>query len=448
MKEFAPILRPPNYQNDDKIESISIDSNGSKSEPTKKPPKVGSAAADPILVESDIEDFKSSEPDLFSLRTFEVKQSTSLEDALSSLQAASAFPSESETSEVSFLRRSSRKRKSRYPSGNLLRENAVNVGLHHNMAALRLLLYEKCEVSLSGRRLTLVMSINDGKAHQTFDINFESGQRHLQEVIDGMRGEAEKKHDSNFEPSKDLLLLYQNEEGGGLQGLHETMMDSLLQMANLEPPDSSDQSANSKKRRRNRQSERGFQGTLLQSSAAVENSQNEEDVKEDQVKLDRSAVSDEEKVNAIAAEEPVAKTRVILSDSSDDEVLRSPFSKKPRQARLDASHVIASESKVIVETESSEDGDQVSDDRAQTPISNISEDVVPKESPPQESTELSSSDDQLRKVVFDTLLTIVDQPADKSNCWLATNWAIDSNSTEKSEAVLLDIALAKYIDNQ
>jgi hypothetical protein len=291
------------------------------------------------------------------------------------------------------------------------------------------------------------MSINDGKAHQTFDINFESGQRHLQEVIDDMRSEAEKKHDSNFEPSKDLLLLYQNEDGGGLQGLHETMMDSLLQMANLEPPDSSDKSANSKKRRRNRQSERGFQGTLLQSSAA-ETSQNEEDVKENQMKLDRSAVSDEEKVNAIAAEEPVAKTRVVLSDSSDDEVPTSPFSKKPRQARLDASHVIASKSKVIVETESSEDGDQVSDDRAQTPISNISEDVVPKESPPQESTELSSSDDQLRKVVFDTLLTIVDQPADKSNCWRATKWAMDSNSTEKSEAVLLDIALAKYIDNQ
>jgi hypothetical protein len=45
----SPILRPPNYQDDDKIESISIDSNGSKSEPTKKTPKLGSAAADPIL---------------------------------------------------------------------------------------------------------------------------------------------------------------------------------------------------------------------------------------------------------------------------------------------------------------------------------------------------------------------------------------------------------------
>jgi hypothetical protein len=77
-----------------------------------------SIAADLIFGESDLEDCSrpSSTPDTsISLRTFEVKHNASLDDTLTSLKTVSALPIDSDSSEVSsfFLRRSSRKRKSR-----------------------------------------------------------------------------------------------------------------------------------------------------------------------------------------------------------------------------------------------------------------------------------------------------------------------------------------------
>jgi hypothetical protein len=462
MKEFAPLLHPPNVGDDDKVESISIDSNDEKSESRRKASKLGSAAADPILVESDIDDDRVSSPDTFALRAFEVECKSSLDDALSSLQTLSALPSESDSNEVNFLRRSTRKRKSRYPSGSLLREDTVKVGLHHNMAALRLLLYEKCEVALAGHKLILVMASKDGKPHKTLEINFEWGQRRLQELVDEMKDPPDLKNDTKFEPSKQLLLLYQKDDNGNARALHETVMDSLLTLANLEPPDSADQAGNSKKRKRNRPSERGFRGTLLQSSVAPANNQNGNDMKKQMssdasavsadapaISADVSAVSDEEKDNVRSIKEPAEKKRVVLSDSSsDDEILKSPFSPKKLIGGQFDDTAIANGSKVVVESDSSEDEDQ--NGSAQKPISKISQDVTPERylDQDQEMTEICSPSDQLRKNVLDSLLAVVEQPADESNCWDSVIWAVESNPTEKSVAALLDIALAKYIDNQ
>jgi hypothetical protein len=452
MKEFSPLMAQSNNGDDDKVENISVDSFDSKRESAKKQPKLGSIAADPILVESDLEDSRPSAPDTVSLRTFEVKHNASLDDALNSLKTVSALPSDSDSNEVSSLRRSSRKRKSRYPCGSLLGEDAVKVGLHHNMAALRLLLHETCEIPLSGRRLILVLSSsNDEMAHKTLEISFDWGQRILQELVHEMRGEAEENFDSAFEPSKHLLLLYQKEENGDSRGLHETLMDSLLQVANLEAPDANEKSGSTNKRK-NRPSERGFQGTLLQSSSAQNHSENGEDAKSkcEKSMLDVSAISDEEKDSEPRLVES-AKKQAILSDSSDDDDLlnKSPFApKKQRGSQFDMVKV-AIEAKIIIESDSSDNGGK-KDCRAQTPISKNSEDVVP-ESPSDQDEEMSntftSPNAQLRNNVLNSLLVAVDQPVDESTCWDAVNWAIDQNLAETNESALLDTALAKYLSS-
>jgi hypothetical protein len=80
----------------------------------RPPIDIDSIAADLIPGESDLDDCRPCTPDKVSLRTFKVKQNASFDDALNSLKAVSALPSDSDSIEVSyFLRRSSRKRKSR-----------------------------------------------------------------------------------------------------------------------------------------------------------------------------------------------------------------------------------------------------------------------------------------------------------------------------------------------
>lgn len=227
-------------------------------------------------------------------------------------------------------------------------------------------------------------------------------------------------------------------------------MDSLLQVVNLEAPDAKEKSGNTNKRK-NRPSERGFQGTLLQSSSAQNQSENGEDAKSkcEKSMLDVSAVSDEEK----DSEPPIvesAKRQAILSDSSDDDDLlnKSPFvPKKQRGSQFDMVKV-ATEAKIIIESDSSDNGEK-KDCRAQTPtISKNSEDVVP-ESPSDQDEEMSdtftSPIAQFQNNVLNSLLVAVDQPADESACWDAVKWAIDQNLVETNESALLDIALVKYL---
>jgi hypothetical protein len=219
----------------------------------------------------------------------------------------------------------------------LLGKNGVKVGLHDNMAVLRLLLYERCEVPLFGRRFTLVISSsNDEMANKILEIRFDWGQRILPELVHEMRGEAEQNIDSAFEASKYLLPLYQKEETGDSRGLHETLMDSLLQVANLEAPDANLKSGSTNKRKMDRPSERGFQGTLLQSSSAQNYSENggeDAESKRERSVLEVSAVSNEEKDS-----EP---------SDGDDLLKKSPFApKKQRGGKFDMVLKVATEANI------------------------------------------------------------------------------------------------------
>jgi hypothetical protein len=435
-KEFAPLLLPSN-NDDDKIESISVDSNESKSDRIKKQEASGSESADPILVESDIDDTFTRGPATFPLRVFEVKDDSSLQEALDSLKEASALPRENSVLQNQFLRRSSRSHKSRYPVGCLLSENSVNVGLHHNMAALRLLLYEKCEVGLSGRKLTLVLPCVIPP--KTCEIKFEWGQKSLHELFDEMSGLVDKSEGQQATPSTDLLLLYQKESNGQSSTFNATVMDSLLQLANLEAG-STDNQAKNKKRRRS--SERGFQGTLLHSSLPSTNNHNRYlPEAKTPAKSDVSAVSDEEKYAKSTMEDPSPSkkiTRFVLSesDNSDDEILKKTlFSPKPRNPK-EFNHT-----EMIIEQSESSNGEEENDQL-------LNRNSIPSGIPDGHQVAITieeSEEEKLQSDISQSLAMLIGQDVDQSKCWDATVWAIKNNGTGTTKSAVLDSAFAKYL---
>lgn len=120
----------------------------------------GTAAHDAIPLESDLEDDPAA--DKFSLRVFEMEQDSDEESALNSLVQCSGL-SAGDADVNGGPRRSSRKRTSRYPVGPIKGENSVRIAMHHNIAALRLVLFEKAESFRLGHSLKLVISAGYSK---------------------------------------------------------------------------------------------------------------------------------------------------------------------------------------------------------------------------------------------------------------------------------------------
>lgn len=474
--EFAPML-PVASKEDDKIESISVDSNDPKAQSGKESLGSGIVPTDAIIVESDTEVDVPKPPGTFPLRVFEVKHTAPLHEALESLQTASALPSEVDSSNsiASFLRRSTRKRKTRYPVGCVLSESSVNVGLHHNMAALRLLMYEKCEVALSGRKLTLVLSC-DGKPHKTQDIKFEWGEKQLKEIVDEMKGESNG--DSDVDVSTDLLLFHQTEDNGQSTLVQESVMESLIQLANLEAPDQAKQGKN---RKRNRASERGFQGTLLQSSApAPSNQDGDTSDKKPPPKPDVSTISDEDKksppkvdISAITDDEnneepPQKKQRAISFDEASSKssveerelLTQSPFvvsnTTRPSLSSLDYASSNTSEGEHELLTRrpfapSKQKPPPVPEASVPQVIVNDPSDEEEPVDHSQETIEIEDEpeiDGELQYEVLQELAKIIgelDMEVDESKCWDAASWAVKEHPKE-TKKFLLDTALAKYFE--
>jgi hypothetical protein len=110
----------------------------SSHESTKTP---GSAADEPITIDCDL-DFPTSSGTVL-LKVFEAEKRSRLDSILADLASTSGL-SDGSSDASHHLRRSSRKRKTRYPSGVIVSEDSVNVNLKANVAALRLLLLERC----------------------------------------------------------------------------------------------------------------------------------------------------------------------------------------------------------------------------------------------------------------------------------------------------------------
>ena len=139
---------------------------------------------------------------------------------------------------------------------------------------------------------------------------------------------------SSLNPSENLFLVYQKEKSDEQGDIEATIMDSLLQTSNMEAPDSEHKLGKGRVKRK-RASERGFQGTLLQSSTSSaiafdqDNSSRETccHIEATEKKVESRPISDTVEVSEEEKEENYGKSISIVestSESSEDELTILP----------------------------------------------------------------------------------------------------------------------------
>jgi hypothetical protein len=242
--------------------------------------RIGSAAHDPIVVESETEEDK----DMFTMKVYEMQTEASVDDALAALMELNILKVPGTVVDngdaLDAPRRSSRKRKPRFPIGKLLGEDTVKIALRHNIAALRLFLYQNdlpinqklclmfnAPAAASGTTDMVGPSEEEGSKTSTgqfveprfLELDLDVKDMTLQEVYDQMTQGDDPEMERLGDPGTSLMLLRQAEKDG-VGGFSEPeLMDALLQSSNA-LADGNDSKNGSKKKPA---SERGFTGTLL-----------------------------------------------------------------------------------------------------------------------------------------------------------------------------------------
>ncbi len=408
--------------NDDHIENISVDSFDDKPSARKAVASLGSGNSDPIVVESDAEDSKKTAT--FLMRVFELEAGATQDQAMEALHNASVISSDIAAS--SELRRSTRKRKPKFPFGVLLREDSVNVSLHHNVAAICLFMYESCGIPANYSKLFLVLTPEFEKSSISETSPFDSeSQVSLSELIQRMRGG--KLDDEHFDHKKHTLLLHQRDPGDS-NCQHEALVEALFQCSNIDG-DHASLNRNEDRvgsRKKSRPSERGFQGTLLQSgnppSASTEHGDDDSVIQghpeapaisEDEHQEPTMVVDDSSPPASRSSSRPsnAVRNQMILSDDSDEDSV----SKSPPTSGVDIEDEPTKELMTIVDTSDTE-------------------------------RENASARDKLSVDTFSSLKAIVRRP-NATKIWDAVLWAFSQNPTVNDASVLLDIAYAKYLSN-
>ena len=395
-KDFVPLTQKKAEVIAESVSIDSIDAGGRNTGARRKSDcRIGSIAMTPIIVESDLEDYVDTADNRQKIRVFECKGDSALIDTLQSLRTVVGTPkSANDTGGLDLgLRRSTRKRRTKFPIGCITCEESIDIGLHHNIAALRLLLFQNCQIPL-GCKLSFAISLGDDSEPKGLDITFDESSKTLNEIIDHLKttdGSFGDVVDSN--PSEHYFLLYQVDKGDKSGDIEATLMDSFLQVSNIESPNSKGNTAKGGKKRK-RSLERGFQGSLLQSSTAPR-------------------VVDEQK-----------------SRERDDSRCRIDDSKGDRtRARLNS--VISDDE--IDDVPTNAEKDTVSD------FSDVEVATVP--SPPPQDASYSKIGDERQMELVCKLIELTDSK-DESRCFEAISWAIKSNP-KFSEEEVMDAALSK-----
>jgi len=408
IKEFVPLLQNNNSDIEDTVESVSDDSSGGRKKEMCgwKDHKTGSIAMDPIVVESDFEDYTELAEHTQKIKIFQYKDDSELDDALRSLRSAAGLSSNEINNGLEFgLRRSKRKRKTSYPIGCITLEQTIDIGLHHNIAALRLLLFQNCQIPLKCK-ISIAVTLNDISPPRGLEIAYDWSSKTLQDLIDELKNFEGISDFSTSNPSENIFLLYQNEKDGELGDIEATIMDSLLQISNIISPDSDNKSGKGWKSKRNRASERGFQGTLLQSSTSP-------------------------------AAEFDAQNGANLSDTScqieaSTEVVTNKVESRSR------SHTV----------EISEDENGIESEEEQHIIQTKVIHPIMKEtsSDSSDGVQASSPLDDDRKMKFVGQLKDIASSQDESACFEAVTWAIANSNLDWNEKEILDAAFAKFLE--
>lgn len=238
----------------------------------------GSTADDAILIDvsPQLVDQSPTSASKFSLAVFEAETTASVDKILEGLTQYTAISTvqEKESSEL-FLRRSSRRRKTRIPSGVLIGEETVQADMQSNVAALRLLLMESLREGTPFdpyHRVLLIVSPVETRAEPGFfeqekdavakvvELNFGLNESSLMELSENALGGDL----SSLVPKDSLIVVRQAiVEESALAIDKESLMDYLISLSNAGVPGSNG------KKRKARVVERGFTGTLLSAGVAT-----------------------------------------------------------------------------------------------------------------------------------------------------------------------------------
>jgi hypothetical protein len=236
----------------------------------------GSGASNPICVDLDSNTDKEKAT-YHRVKVFEVGKDASIDDAMKHVREAMGMPGQPTLNRTMISqwfvpRRSSRKRKPNFPVGGcIMDENTFNASPHHNVAALKLQLYQMCQVPLSSVRLFIVLLLDDNVEPIHLEVQFDWATRTFAELIEQLKEvlAVEKGHGLDIE--ENILFLYQPMSGGDTEDTE--LMDSLLEVSNLGEKQSD-------KKKKERRPERGFSGTLLQSSSGKKKDNDQEQGKQ------------------------------------------------------------------------------------------------------------------------------------------------------------------------
>jgi hypothetical protein len=247
-------------------------------------------ADDPIDIDNEPEQVSMSTSDIV-IKIFDVSEDAKFDSVLPLLTSRSGMQVNNECeNDQLFLRRSSRKRTSRYPVGDVLDEETVHAKWDINIAALRLLLLERCtkgtlfaldhtlafvvEQSKPRKKeefISVLVNSEDNNTLSTtklvscpkiIDLPFDVNCKTIREIF-------EESIDFPFDASMPILLVRQpNVEKTASSIPNDELMGHLFCLASATTEVVADPSNDSKRSKRAR-TEKGFTGTFLSSTDAV-----------------------------------------------------------------------------------------------------------------------------------------------------------------------------------
>ncbi|KAL3942888.1 MAG: hypothetical protein SGBAC_003011 [Bacillariaceae sp.] len=423
---------------DSSIDQISINSN-EKVEGIKSAIGDGTNPQEPILVESDAE-CVATLPKQFTVLVFDLADTGSVGEAMNCLENRSAIPPvDEEKGLFGFVRRSTRRKKSRYPLGCIVNGTEVKVDKHLNVAALKLMLFERCQVSIAGRKITLA-AVWKGKYQGQLEIRSEWIKKPVGDLVKEIAAQSEKASSSDIfcDSSIELHLFHQRDTAGSLRSLHETVMDSLLQAANFDKEECT-KTPNTKKRKRKRSTERGFQGTLLHSgpSASSANGGSSGDDQRPNKETDIASRKDCNNAMLNVEETTAQKQPRSYSSESDDDILEASCfdSKRAKKETLvaapNSNHYKNGDIHDVISVESTQEFPSDAED-----IDKRIDSIV----------EGPKKTYMLHESVTTQVLSILGESADQSTCWDAVDWAIRRQPKEKNQESLVAAVVNKVLE--
>ncbi|CAJ1953284.1 unnamed protein product [Cylindrotheca closterium] len=399
----------------------------------------GTNPQEPILVESDVE-CAPTLPKQYKLRVFNLADTGSIGEAINCLENRSTVLAvEEEKGLFGFVRRSTRKKKSQYPLGCLINEMETKVDTHLNVAALKLLLFERCQVSITGRKLTLAVFWK-GNHQGQLDIRSEWIEKPVSDLVKDIQAQSKEEFRSEtlYDPSTELYVFHQRDNTGSSQGLDESVMDSLLQTAIYHKTEGT-KTSNGKNRKRKQSAERGFQGTLLHSGPSVQKTNSDSSDDGQRISKPMDAALRKDRATNIPSVEGLAaleKPASCLSESDDDIPKASPFaSRQTTKVKLaensnDDKHDDFHHDIVYVESTQefpidTKDPDKRIDFIVEGPSNNCI----------------------LHDSVVSQVLSILGESADQSTCWDAVEWAIKTHPDERNQESLVATVVNKVLES-